>query len=508
MQQPPLLPDDTQPRAMRWDDTQPNPIVLRQRWWRRRGRWILVSLIAVTSLTLVITLAVLFQPVPTETVTTISNQTITLHVGSRVQTIQTGASTVGDMLTEQGVNVSSEDAVSHHPADPIQDGMTITISRARDVTLTLNGNLQTLKTPFENPLDILNSANISLTAKDKIWLDGSLATLDMLPLWTVPVTEIEIRTALTLTVMDNGETTTIHTTADTVGDALFEAGITLYLTDLIAPSSETALINDMQITIERAIPIQLIVDGVTVEARTNAATVADVLTELNAPLFGLDYVKPDEDTPVTENMTIEIIRVTEEVITTTEPVSYDVTYQSDANMNLDEKALVQNGKNGLQETLIRVRYENGIEVSRTEEGTTVTESPINEVIAYGTNIVLQTIDTPEGPREYWRTFRVYATSYYPEALGGDNVTAIGATLEKGVIGADPKIIPWRTQMYVPGYGVGRMADTGGPRSSPFWIDLGYSDEDWEAWYHYVDVYLLTPIPDDINYLLPEWTALR
>jgi 3D (Asp-Asp-Asp) domain-containing protein len=162
----------------------------------------------------------------------------------------------------------------------------------------------------------------------------------------------------------------------------------------------------------------------------------------------------------------------------------------------------------VREIYTLVRYENGEEVSRTEDGSAVVQEPVNQVIAYGTNIVIRTVDTPEGPREYWRTFRVYATSYHPAALGGDNVTAIGMTLQKGVIGADPDIIPFRTDVYVPGYGTGIIADTGGPRSSPYWIDLGYSDEDWVSWSRYVDIYLLTPVPGDIDYFLPNWTPLR
>lgn len=508
MIQPPLLPEDTQPRPPRWDDTQPNRVVVRRRWWKQRGRWIVLAVIGVTSLSLIITLAFLLRPMPSPTVTSISNQTVSLHINGSVQTIQTGATTIADVLNENAIEIAPDDAISHPLSDPVTDGMTITINRARDVTLIINGVEQTLKTPFENPLDILSNADVELAVDDKIWIDGTTATLESLPVWTVPATHIEVRTATTLTVIDNGIESTVRTTADSVGDALFEAGIDLYLTDSISHESDTMITGDMQISIERAIPITLVVDGVTVDARTNADTVDGVLAEMNAPLFGLDYVVPSGDSPVEAHMIIEIVRVTEEVETTTETIPYEVTYQSDSTMNLDQKATLQAGTNGTQETRTRVRYENGIEVERTVEGTTITQAPVNEVIAYGTNIVLRTIDTPEGPRDYWRTFRVYATSYHPEALGGDNVTAIGATLQKGVIGADPKLIPWRTQMFVPGYGVGRMADTGGPRSSPYWIDLGYSDEDWVAWHDYVDVYLLTPIPEEINYLIPTWTALR
>ncbi|MGB1286263.1 MAG: hypothetical protein ACPG7F_07015, partial [Aggregatilineales bacterium] len=72
--------------------------------------------------------------------------------------------------------------------------------------------------------------------------------------------------------------------------------------------------------------------------------------------------------------------------------------------------------------------------------------------------------------------------------------------------ADPRLIPYRTNLYVPGYGQGIMGDTGGARLSRYWIDLGYSDEDFVNWYRYTDVYLLTPVPADVTYLLPAWSS--
>jgi resuscitation-promoting factor RpfB len=79
-------------------------------------------------------------------------------------------------------------------------------------------------------------------------------------------------------------------------------------------------------------------------------------------------------------------------------------------------------------------------------------------------------------------------------------------LVKGVIGGDPKLIPWRTNLYVPEYGLGVMGDTGGARRSRYWIDLGYSDEDYVSWHRYTEIYLLTPVPEEIPYLLPTWAA--
>jgi 3D (Asp-Asp-Asp) domain-containing protein len=58
-------------------------------------------------------------------------------------------------------------------------------------------------------------------------------------------------------------------------------------------------------------------------------------------------------------------------------------------------------------------------------------------------------------------------------------------------------------LYVEGYGVGVAADTGAPRSYRLWIDLGYDDASWINWHRYVDVYLLTPVPQNIVYMLPD-----
>ena len=151
----------------------------------------------------------------------------------------------------------------------------------------------------------------------------------------------------------------------------------------------------------------------------------------------------------------------------------------------------------------RQRYENGIEVSREVEETVVVEPPQNQIIAYGTNVVVRTIDTPDGPREYWRVMRLYATSYHPAALGGDNITATGRVLQKGIVGVDRHIIPFGTELFVPGYGVGLAADTGPARGNGMWIDLGYSDEDYQHWSHYTEVYILTPVPAAIDYILPQ-----
>ncbi len=60
-------------------------------------------------------------------------------------------------------------------------------------------------------------------------------------------------------------------------------------------------------------------------------------------------------------------------------------------------------------------------------------------------------------------------------------------------------------MYVPDYGRAFAADTGGGVKGKF-VDLGYSDNDYQSWHWWGEVYLLTPVPpkSKILYVLPDW----
>lgn len=442
----------------------------------------------------VLTLNIL-QPLPTKPATV-----IVAGIGYQ---IQTSSQTVGDLLREFSIPINTGDTISPAPEATVVAGTVIRVERARVVTVTVDGVAQPVNTVFTNPMDILRVSGVTVGAKDRVLVDGTLTDITDLLVWPVPVSAITVQRAVSVQIADGGQNTTIETTAPTVGEALFEAGTILYLADEVEPPLNAPVTANQIINIHRSQPITVVADGVTLETRTQGATVADALIGAGVILNGLDYAIPTEDSALQPGMSIRVIRVTEKVEVEQAVLGFEVVYQPDPAMELDQKLVLQEGQKGIQETNIRIRYENGVEVGRTPEDTVLARAPVNRIIAYGTNIVLRTIDTPDGPREYWRVLRMYTTSYHPAALGGDDVTATGRKLTKGVVGINPKIIPYDTQVYVAGYGIGIAGDTGGPRKFALWIDLGYDDENWVSWSKYSDVYLLTPLPANIVYLLPE-----
>ncbi|MBI1256310.1 MAG: DUF348 domain-containing protein [Chloroflexi bacterium] len=425
---------------------------------------------------------------------------VTIVADGEAHQFETHADTVAGLLKLANVSLNDGDRVSPAPESTLEADMMVRVDRARSVFVTVDNQTTPLWTPLTNPAEILGSAGVSLTPTDRLLIDGTNATLDQLARWPVPVSSIEVRHAVTLHVHDGDSTRTLQTTSSTVGEALFEAGITLYLTDSTTPDLNAPLTANLDVTITRARPVEILADGSTIETRTRGSTVAAALTDAGVALVGMDYAIPAESTALQPGMSIRVIRVHEEIETTQEPLPFETVYQPDANVELDQRQVAQAGQNGVQETRVRVRYENGIAVERSQAETVVTKAPVNKIVSYGTKIVTHTLDTPDGTVTYWRVLRMYVTSYHPVA--GDNTTATGKTLQRGIVGADVHLLPYGSRVYVAGYGVGEVQDTGPSRANPLWLDLGYTNEDYRGWYGYHDVYLLTPVPANIDYTLP------
>jgi 3D (Asp-Asp-Asp) domain-containing protein len=264
----------------------------------------------------------------------------------------------------------------------------------------------------------------------------------------------------------------------------------------------------MSISVERSTPVTVRVDGRTIRTRTHRERVGDVLADLGIALTGQDYALPPVDARLGEDATVDVIRVSERFLIEQEPIPFQSEWRPDPDLEIDHQRLLQEGSPGVRERRIRVRYENGHEISRTVENEYVAVAPTTKVQGYGTKIVVRTVSTPSGPVDYWRNIRMLATSYSASTAGTSSSsdwygrTATGMTMRKGIVAVDPRVINLRTKVYVPGYGIGLAGDTGGAIKGKR-IDLGFDDSNLELWYRWVDVYLLTPVPPagQIDYTL-------
>ena len=320
---------------------------------------------------------------------------------------------------------------------------------------------------------------------------------------TEPV-RLRIRRSVPIVVQEGNASYTIDTTAQTIGEALRKSGVILYLGDRVQPSLGSAVSANLHVYIQRSVPVSLQVDGRLVKTRTQAETVADALGDLGVVLTGQDRIEPGLATKLYDNMRIAITRVTEDVTVEEEIAAFETVFVADPNMPIDTQEVLAPGAEGITRTRFRTKYENGEPVSRVLEDTWLAQEPADRRIAYGQRIEPQTETMADGTViTYWRKIKMLATSYNAASAGG-NRTRTGDVVRKGIVAVDPRLIPLRSQVYVPGYGIGDALDTGGGIIARR-IDLAFDDYNYESVRRWVDVYLLWPPPNDaITWVLPNY----
>ena len=379
------------------------------------------------------------------------------------------------------------------------------------ITILDNGQIHTITSNERIPTKLIAQAGITLASADRVSLNGYAIPLDQ-PLPSANTYMLQIKRAATITI--NGKT--IQTAADTVGEALTDSGTQLYAADQINPPADTPIKNGMTITYTPSQELTVTVDGMQIQIRSAARTVGGALAEAGIPLVGLDYSQPSENEALPKDGQIRVVRASEAIVLAQRPIAFKTDYQSSADVALDQQKTLQAGQPGLAVSRTRIRYEDGVEISRRAETETVVRPPVDRIVAYGTKVEVQTTTVDGVQIQYWRALQMYATAYSPCNSGSPghcySGTSSGLPAGKGVVAVDPSLYASFAgqRLYIPGYGFAVIGDVGGGYiieqqlgiSRKRWIDLGYSDAQYAQsggqWGRYVTVYFLAPVPPNIN----------
>ncbi|MBA4379813.1 MAG: hypothetical protein C0393_03870 [Anaerolinea sp.] len=368
------------------------------------------------------------------------------------------------------------------------------------------GQVYTLASIERLPAELLTQAEITIAPADGVLFQGQAIPLDQ-PLPEAKSYTLQVRRAVALRLVKPDGQQTIQTSAFTVGQALTEAGISLYAADLLDPPAEAPITGPLTVTYTPSRQVTVSVDGKSLVIRSAAGTVGQALVQVGIPLEGLDASLPSESAPLPEDGQIRILRVVETVTLSQKSIPFTSRFEASADLELDQQSLLQGGEPGLAMSRVRIRYEDGQEVGRQAESESVVRPARDRVVGFGTKVVIRSTSVDGVAIQYWRAVRVYTTSYSPCRSGGERCypgTSSGKPVEKGVVAV---VARWWAYMvgqpiYVPGYGYATIEDIGGGFPDRYWIDLGWSDSDYQPMTGWTTVYFLTPVPDKILYTLP------
>lgn len=461
----------------------------------------------------------------------LTNTPVRMVVDGIPETVYTHRHSIRALLFDLGMTVHANDRVTPALSTTIQRGMAISIERARRVQIWADGRQWETASWGKTAHELLTDAGITVDQYDQVQIADRMflvddplppATRTQLPQtysrgyawdnWRNEPLQLRLQRAIPIVVKDGGLPFTVRTTAQTVGEALRQAEITIYLGDLVLPNLGALVSPGLRVQIQRSKPILLRVDQRAIKTRSRAQTVGDALVEVGVGLSGLDQVLPALETLLKDDLAITITRVQETIEVQEKIVPFETVFQPDSNLAIDTQQQTTPGAEGITRQRYRVRYENGQEVSRALEDTWIAQEPAQRIIAYGQLIEPQTITTPDGEQiTYWRKIQMFASSYSAATAGVATDeswygrTYTGDPMRKGVVAVDPRIIPLRSKVFVPSYGYGDALDVGTAIRSRR-IDLGYDNDNLQLWNRWVDVYLLWPPPPaaQITWVIPNY----
>ena len=304
----------------------------------------------------------------------------------------------------------------------------------------------------------------------------------MLLISIVPLTGFDI--ARRITVKFDGKTKVVNTNLDTPQEIIKLAGTDLRPGDGYNVLGHNPRLQDGSvIEVLRCKTFTLHRNNEVKRYTSHKQTVGEALSSIGV-VTEHKLVHPATKSSLEDNMHIYVIKPGEQFTYTEVVTEAPIEYHDDVNMAYGKEEVLFEGKTGLA-TVVSKSYRNEdggynmIELSRKEK-----LKPQKRIVKRGADMA---INTPNGLKRYSKKIRCEATAY---THTGER-TCTGIMPYRGVVAVDPRYIPLGTKMYIPGYGMGLAADTGGAIKGHI-IDI-FVDSESEAYRwgrRNVDVYIL------------------
>lgn len=198
---------------------------------------------------------------------------------------------------------------------------------------------------------------------------------------------VTIYRARPVLIVDGTTRTKIITAYHTGEQIAKQAGITLNDEDKADLQYSGDIVADgalEKMVITRATPFKLVLYGETTTAYTQAKTVGGMLADKGIKLVDKDHISAKLNAAIVPNMEIEIWREGVQTITRKEAVKYSVRQIKDANRPVGYSKIQTPGMNGQKLVTYEITIKNGKEVKKKVIQTVVTKVPIERVEIVGT----------------------------------------------------------------------------------------------------------------------------
>lgn len=209
--------------------------------------------------------------------------------------------------------------------------------------------------------------------------------------------QVNIYRSRPVVVVDGALNRVVMTPYQTPAKIAKHAGITLYDEDTTTITPTDDIVNEgagLRMTIDRATQFSFTLYGKKIDARTQATTVGGMLKEKDIALASNDVLSVDQNTPIVAGMAVELWRNGVQTVTQDEEVKFETEQVKDADQPVGYKKIETPGVTGKKTVTYEIEMKNGQELSRKEIQSIVTAQPQKQVEIIGAKL-----PTPTNPTE-------------------------------------------------------------------------------------------------------------
>jgi resuscitation-promoting factor RpfB len=278
----------------------------------------------------------------------------------------------------------------------------------KTVHLTVDGQERTIHTFDGKVADVLKAQGIHTDGHDQVAPAPGESLVDG--------EQISVRYGRQLDVSVDGKTQQIWSTATTVQEALGDLGVRGANPYLSVNRDQAIGRQGLSFQVRTQRHVNILVDGRSIPVDTTAQTVADALTQAGVTLAGQDTAAPDPASFPTDGENITVQRVTGTQETKQVAIDYSTTEQSDPSAYVGSRTTVSQGVPGVQQVVYAYLTINGVKQPPKIISKTITKAPVNAVVKVGTKAVPNTVAGADGLN--WAAVAQCESGGNPKSVGG------------------------------------------------------------------------------------------
>lgn len=197
----------------------------------------------------------------------VASHNVTVQIDGSSQDVLTHARTAGELLDRMGVPYTDHDELVPPPETALRDGMVVELVRAREITLLIGGETDTVLVTALNVDDVIEQ----LRSRRDVTRRSIVRPSRIVPVRSGMT--VEVLNPVPVTVVADGRTREVVTDAQTVGGVLSRLGLEVEDTDRVSPGRGTAVEDGLRIVVERVtmrtVSREIVVDHDTSERSTS-----------------------------------------------------------------------------------------------------------------------------------------------------------------------------------------------------------------------------------------------